>query len=73
VAEQRGLLAEDLGAVGKLRVRMAQRELVDPLGRNVHADRLSAALDTLVRAGKIRSQRDDETGGRPRTVWHVVP
>jgi hypothetical protein len=47
---------------------MAQNELVDLFGRNVAAARLAAALETLLHAGKVRSQRDDGTGGRPRTI-----
>ena len=51
---------------------MAQNELVDLFARNVRADRLAAALETLVLAGKVHSQRDDGTGGRPRTVWQAT-
>jgi hypothetical protein len=50
---------------------MAQHEIVDLFGRNVSAARLSAALETLVKVGKIRSVRE-ETGGRPRTIWEAV-
>jgi hypothetical protein len=51
---------------------MAQNEVVDLFGRHVSAARLSAALETLVQAGKVRSNRED-TGGRPRTMWEAVP
>jgi hypothetical protein len=51
---------------------MAQNEIVDLFGRHVSASRLSAALETLVQAGKVRSNRED-TGGRPRTTWEVTP
>ena len=49
---------------------MAQNDLVDLFGRNVRADRLSHALEGLVRLGKVRSSRV-ETNGRPRTMWEA--
>ena len=51
--------------------RMAQNDLVDLFGRNVRADRLSAALEALVRLRKARSSRA-ETNGRPRTMWEAL-
>jgi hypothetical protein len=50
---------------------MTQNDLVDLFGRNVPAPRLSAAMEALLRAGKVRGDRV-ETGGRPRTVWRAV-
>jgi uncharacterized protein DUF3987 len=50
---------------------MTQNELVDLFGRHVAGGRLATALEGLVRLGKIRSVRED-TGGRPRTVWHAT-
>lgn len=51
---------------------MAQNEIVDLFGRNVNAAKLGAALESLLRAGLIVSERV-ETGGRPRTVWQATP
>jgi hypothetical protein len=50
---------------------MTQTEINELFGRHVSAARLGAALETLVQAGKIRSQRI-ETGGRPSTLWEAV-
>ena len=50
---------------------MTQTELVDLFGRHVSAARLGAALETLVRAGKVVSTRL-ETGGRPATIWQAM-
>ena len=46
---------------------MAQDELGSLFGKN-SAAKLHTALDELIRAGRIASQRE-ETRGRPRTVW----
>lgn len=51
--------------------RMSQTALSDLFGRNVNARRLTNALQSLARAGHIRSQQVD-TGGRPRTEWELT-
>ena len=51
---------------------MSQSALSDLFGRHLSAAKLSAALETLLKLGKVRTQRV-ETGGRPTTVWEAVP
>jgi Protein of unknown function (DUF3987) len=62
-------LAEDI--LGRLLVKpegMTQTELNVALGRNTPSSDLKAALDVLVRSGKIRSE-NRPSAGRPVTVW----
>jgi hypothetical protein len=51
---------------------MTQNGLVDLFGRNLSATKLTSALETLVRLHRVRPQKH-ETGGRPSTVWQVIP
>jgi hypothetical protein len=50
---------------------MTQTALSEVFGRNLPAGKIAAGIETLVRAGKLRS-REEQTGGRPRTVWEAV-
>ncbi|MFT4037205.1 MAG: hypothetical protein QM692_03415 [Thermomicrobiales bacterium] len=50
----------------------SQSGLSDLFGRNLSATRLSGALETLLRLGKVRATRV-ETAGRPATVWEALP
>lgn len=50
---------------------MSQTEISGLFSRHVSAGRIARALDTLVRAGLVQSERA-ETGGRPTTVWRAV-
>lgn len=48
-----------------------QNDLIDLFGRNVPAARIDGALETLLRARRVASHKE-ETSGRPRTVWRAL-
>jgi hypothetical protein len=50
----------------------SQSGLSDLFGRNLSAARLSAALETLLKLGKVKTHRV-ETLGRPSTLWEAIP
>jgi hypothetical protein len=50
----------------------SQSGLSDVFGRHLSAARLSGALETLLKLGKVKTQRL-ETGGRPTTLWEATP
>jgi hypothetical protein len=51
---------------------MTQNALGDLFGRNLPGGKLAGALEDLHRLGRVASH-EEETGGRPRTVWQVAP
>lgn len=61
-----------LGALRTAQSGLSQNALLDLFGRNVSAVKITAALETLAGLGRITS-KEEQTGGRPRTVWELVP
>ena len=41
-------------------------------GKNTKADRITRALSTLQQARRVKMERRDSDGGRPREVWMLV-
>jgi hypothetical protein len=51
---------------------MTRTEISNALGRHVSASRLTGALTTLERAGKVRREEIKDTGGRPSEKWYAT-
>jgi hypothetical protein len=49
---------------------MSRTEIRDLFGRNKKADRINAALASLLRLGRVRREHD-KTGGRPSERWFL--
>ncbi len=47
---------------------MTQTDISEFFGRHVSSSRIGSALETLLTAGRVR-RTQEETSGRPRTVW----
>jgi hypothetical protein len=51
---------------------LSRNEIVDLFGRNVNRTRLDRALGLLLSAGKGYREKDKDTGGRSKEVWHAT-
>ena len=60
-------ILEALRAAGK--VGMSRTEIRDLFGRNKKADRINRALALLLQSGRVRREREEDTGGRPSERW----
>jgi hypothetical protein len=51
---------------------LSRTDLFNLFGRNLAANKIDAALVTLLSAGKVRRGSSKKTGGRPVEMWFVV-
>jgi hypothetical protein len=48
---------------------LSQTDIRNVFHRNKHAQSISTALHLLLDYGMVRSKRDTNTGGAPKTIW----
>ena len=51
---------------------VARSDISNFFGRNLPSARLSTALDSLLKRGKVRSEMRAGAAGRPAEVWHAA-
>jgi len=51
---------------------LSTRQLHAIFGRNLPSGRMQRALAILERAGLVEQTQDENTGGRPATIWSAI-